>query len=69
MSEKKKLAAFVIGDSEENLQAIDIVKIQPVSPTVFIIETVPFDNRCIKDDLEKFSKEQLQFYLNSLFPK
>ena len=73
---KKKMSsvklALVVGDGEkdEDVEVIDLTKLQPLSPTIFLIETKPF----FKEELLKygagdvFSADQIRFLLSSILP-
>ena len=60
------------GDKDGDLEVIDVAKIQPLSPNIFLIETKPFlkanllKNGAANGDL--FTPEQIRFLLSSLIP-
>lgn len=66
--------ALVIGEGDKDgeLEVIDVAKIQPLSPNIFLVETKPF----FKADLlkngaangELFTPEQIRILLSSLIP-
>lgn len=58
--------ALVI-DKDSDIQVIDIEKIQSISPTIYIIETKPFNNIVLENGAgEYFSKETIQTIIKSL---
>ena len=73
-NEKSIKLALVVDDNnsydESNVQVVDIVRIQPLNGTVYILETKPFNNICLKDGagVKPFSENEIRFYLNSLYP-
>ena len=75
MSEQKTIKlALVIDDAnsydETNVQVVDIARIQPLNGTVYIMETMPFNNICLKNGAGEtpFTENEIRFYLNSLHP-
>lgn len=64
--------ALVLGEGDdEEFEVIDLTKIQPLSPNIYLIETKPF----FKTDLikngagdEMFTPEQIHVLLLSLLP-
>jgi hypothetical protein len=76
MSDKQKeiKLALVVDDcssyDENNVQVVDIVRIQPLNGTVYIVETKPFNNICLKNGAGEtpFTHNEIRFYLNSLHP-
>ena len=67
-----KLALIVDdgGYDESSTQVVDLIRIQPLSPTIYIIETTPFNNSSIEKGAgnSSFTKEQISFLLSSLHP-
>lgn len=66
--------ALVIGegDNDGDLEVIDITKIQPLSPNIFLIETKPFLKAVLlkngATNGELFTPEQIHSLLSSLIP-
>lgn len=67
-----KLALIVDdgGYDESSTQVVDLIRLQPLSPTIYIIETKPFNNSSLNNGAgtTPFSKEQISFLLSSLHP-
>ena len=66
-----KLALVIGKDENEEFEVIDLSKIQPLSPNIYLIETKPFfSTDLIKDGAgdELFTTEQIRFLLQSLIP-
>ena len=67
--------ALVIGegDKDGDFEVIDVTKIQPLSPNIFLVETKPFLKAyLLKNGAgtgELFTPEQIRFLLSSLIPQ
>lgn len=70
MSSVKLALVIGNGDDDENVEVVDLTKIQPLSPNIFLIETLPFKNGniLINGAGEPFTTEQIRFLLSSLSP-
>ena len=67
--------ALVLGEGNKDgdLEVIDVTKIQPLSPNIFLVETKPFlKANLLKNGAangELFTPEQIRFLLSSLIPQ
>lgn len=62
--------ALVLGDDKDSdLQLVDIVRIQPLAPNIFLMELEPFDNSLLVNGAGPvFTREQIHILLSTLFP-
>ena len=66
-----RLALVIGGEGDEGLEVVDIIKVQTLSPTIFLIETKPFKNTLLLSNgagEETFSTDQIRVLLSTLQP-